>query len=83
MPLSWKAEYYLQLFEENERIEVAYQLGYWEGYWIGYWEGRRAERADIALRMRKLGMTDEQICAATTLSPEELSSLDSQELQKE
>ncbi len=75
MPLSWKAEYYLQLFEENERIEVAYQLG--------YWEGRRAERADIALRMRKLGMTDEQICAATTLSPEELSSLDSQELQKE
>ena len=67
MPLSWKAEYYLRLFEENE-------LRY---------EGRRAERADIALRMRKLGMTDEQICAATTLSPEELSSLDSQEIQKE
>ena len=66
MPLSWKAEYYLQLFEKNE-------LRY---------EGRMIERMLTALRMRNLGMTNEQISAATTLLLEELSSTDFPNLQQ-
>ena len=62
-------------------LRLKFEMGEYiaEGFAKGYAEGQREARIEIALRLRSMGMDDQQIHKATELSFEEISNLDKEE----